>query len=164
MPSALPISRLVNVSVNLSPIAAQMQNLSTLLIMGSSEVIDVVERLRNYSTVAEVAADFWQNIPECDILVTHGPPFGIFDKCPVSVGCRALLKAVKRIQPSLHVFGHIHEGYSGKLFVPWLSGKKTLFANVSVVDGDYRLVSKPPVFDIEKSADGRILIEYSCLS
>ena len=64
MPSALPISRLVNVSVNLSPIAAQMQNLSTLLIMGSSEVIDVVERLRNYSTVAEVAADFGTSSPE----------------------------------------------------------------------------------------------------
>ncbi len=62
--NALPISRLVNVSVNLSPIAAQMQNLSTLLILGSSSIIDVVERIRNYSTIAEVAADFGTSAPE----------------------------------------------------------------------------------------------------
>lgn len=60
----LPISRLINVSVNLSPIAAQMQNLSTLLIMGSSLIIDVVERLRSYTSVSEVATDFGTSAPE----------------------------------------------------------------------------------------------------
>ncbi len=58
MPSSLPVSRLVNVSVNLSPSAAQSQNLSSLLIMGASTVIDTVERVRSYDTLSAVAADF----------------------------------------------------------------------------------------------------------
>ncbi len=62
--SALPISRLINVSVNLSPSPAQMQNISTLLILGSSAVIDTVERKRSYSSIAQVAADFGTSAPE----------------------------------------------------------------------------------------------------
>jgi Icc-related predicted phosphoesterase len=46
-----------------------------------------------------------------DILITHGPPYGILDKNRVgfSAGCQSLKRAVKRIHPKLHVFGHIHE-------------------------------------------------------
>lgn len=54
----------------------------------------------------------WKKIPEnTDILITHGPPYGILDKNKVgfSTGCQSLKRAVKRIQPKLHVFGHIHE-------------------------------------------------------
>jgi len=62
--TALPISRLVNVSINLSPAPAQMQNISTLLIMGDNAVIDVVERLRTYASIDAVAADFGTSAPE----------------------------------------------------------------------------------------------------
>lgn len=55
---SLPVSRLINVSVQLTPAGAQAQNLSTLLILGSSAVIDVVERYRDYGTIDAVAADF----------------------------------------------------------------------------------------------------------
>jgi len=58
MPQALPISRLVNVQVNLAPAPAQMQDISTLLILGSSNVIDVLERYRVYESIDAVAADF----------------------------------------------------------------------------------------------------------
>lgn len=61
---SLPISRLVNVSVNLSPLAAQAQDISTLLILGNQAVIDVVQRIRNYSSIDAVAADFGTNCPE----------------------------------------------------------------------------------------------------
>lgn len=64
MTTALPISRLVNVSVNLSPLAAQMQNISTLLILGASAIINVTERVRSYTTIAQVAADFGTSAPE----------------------------------------------------------------------------------------------------
>lgn len=64
MPQSLPVSRLVNVQVILSALAAQSQNLSTLLVMGSSNVIDVTERLRTYSTLSAVAADFGTTGPE----------------------------------------------------------------------------------------------------
>ena len=62
--NALPISRLVNVSVNLAPNAAQMQNISTLLILGTSTIIDITERYRAYSSIAAVAADFGTTAPE----------------------------------------------------------------------------------------------------
>lgn len=60
----LPISRLINVDVILTPLAAQAQDLSTLLVLGNSDVIDVVERLRTYSTIDQVAADFGTTAPE----------------------------------------------------------------------------------------------------
>lgn len=64
MPQSLPVSRLVNVQVILSALAAQSQNLSTLLVLGSSSVIDVSERLRSYSSLSAVAADFGTTAPE----------------------------------------------------------------------------------------------------
>jgi hypothetical protein len=54
----LPISRLINVSVVLSPALAQQANFNSLMILGSSAVIDVQQRLRTYETLAAVAADF----------------------------------------------------------------------------------------------------------
>ena len=57
----------------------------------------------------------WDAIPsDTDILITHGPPLGIFDKNinGFECGCGDLLQAVKeRVRPRLHIFGHIHEGY-----------------------------------------------------
>jgi len=64
MTNALPISRLVNVTVNLAPNAAQMQNISTLLILGSSNIIDVAERIRDYLSIDAVAADFGTSAAE----------------------------------------------------------------------------------------------------
>jgi len=60
----------------------------------------------------------WQSIPDdIDILITHGPPKGIFDvtgdiktKKPVHVGSESLRKHVEeRIKPKVHAFGHIHD-------------------------------------------------------
>lgn len=64
MPNTLPISRLINVAVDLSPLAAQAQDISTLLVLGNTDVIDVVERIRTYETIADVAADFGTTVPE----------------------------------------------------------------------------------------------------
>ncbi len=64
MTTALPISRLINVSVNLSPNPAQMQNISDLLVLGSTDVIDVSERMRTYASIDAVAADFGTLAPE----------------------------------------------------------------------------------------------------
>jgi Icc-related predicted phosphoesterase len=54
----------------------------------------------------------WSNLPEkIDILITHGPPSGILDVSihnGLNVGCAFLRKAVLKIQPKVHIFGHIH--------------------------------------------------------
>lgn len=50
---------------------------------------------------------------DTDVLITHGPPYGYLDKTMdhKHVGCGELIKAVHRVKPKLHVFGHIHCGY-----------------------------------------------------
>ena len=62
--SSLPVSSLVNVTVNLSAAPAQSQSLTNLLILGTSNVIDTNTRVRNYSTLTAVAADFGTTAPE----------------------------------------------------------------------------------------------------
>jgi Protein of unknown function (DUF3383) len=54
----LPVSLLVDVAVNLTPAGAQAPALNTGLVLGTSTVIDVVSRMREYATLAGVAADF----------------------------------------------------------------------------------------------------------
>lgn len=57
-----------------------------------------------------------------DILMTHGPPKYILDDCDAhqdeSVGCWYLRRAVMRVKPRLHCFGHAHKGY-GAQRVKW---------------------------------------------
>lgn len=56
----------------------------------------------------------WLQIPEdTDILITHGPAYGIGDLTleGINAGSGTLREHVRRVNPKLHVFGHIHEGY-----------------------------------------------------
>lgn len=65
------------------------------------------------------------DFPEVDIMLTHGPPYGILDKVVgggQNVGCEHLLRADARARPRLHVFGHIHEGY-GAVRTDWETKK-----------------------------------------
>jgi predicted phosphodiesterase len=56
----------------------------------------------------------WSLIPpDTDILITHGPARGHGDRTVTGedVGCEDLLDRLRQLEPLLHVFGHIHEGY-----------------------------------------------------
>lgn len=64
MTSGLPVNRLINVDIILTPIAAQAPNLNSCLIVGSSSVINTAERIRSYGSIEEVAADFGTSAPE----------------------------------------------------------------------------------------------------
>lgn len=64
MTTGLSVSRLVNVTVNLTPPLAAFPNFSTCLVLGTSNVIDVHERMREYNGIDEVAADFGTNCEE----------------------------------------------------------------------------------------------------
>ncbi len=86
----------------------------------------------------------WDLIPaRVDILVTHGPPYGILDRTARGqcVGCEELLPVVERLRPRLHVFGHIHEAYGQ------FERNGTRFVNASVLDLHYRRVNAPVVVD-----------------
>lgn len=89
----------------------------------------------------------WKEIhPDTDILVTHGPPYGILDRTVsgLQVGCADLLKKIKKIQPAYHLFGHIHEGCGS------FKDEKTSFINGSLQNEHYELVNEPVLFDFEK--------------
>lgn len=88
----------------------------------------------------------WDLIPAgADVLITHGPPYGILDEVlrdPRPVGCRDLLRRVEEIKPRVHVFGHIHEGYGQ------LEQNGTLFVNASALDVQYRAVNGAVVVEV----------------
>jgi len=60
------------------------------------------------------ARKYWDQIPDgLDVLITHGPPFGILDQVTPGgehLGCAELLKAIEEKKPKVHIFGHIHGG------------------------------------------------------
>lgn len=64
MAQGLSVSDVVRIGIILSPTAAQGRNFGTLLVLGSSPVIDAAERIRTYTTLPGVAADFGTIAPE----------------------------------------------------------------------------------------------------
>lgn len=93
----------------------------------------------------------WDLIPnDTDILITHGPPYGVLDKVNLSsrgdkfklAGCEELRLALERVKPKLHVFGHIHsEG--GKQLLFKHQGPNTICVNAAIMDEDYNPVHQP---------------------
>lgn len=58
----------------------------------------------------------WNDIPEgIDILITHGPAWGILDDVEgrrgQHLGCELLANRIKKIKPKIHICGHIHSGH-----------------------------------------------------
>lgn len=93
------------------------------------------------SNTADELAALYSRIPsKTDILVTHGPPFGILDRGPgtASQGCRELLAAVRAVNPRLHVFGHIHQGY-GRC----CRDNGTVFVNAALAGPSYSMTNEP---------------------
>lgn len=61
---ALSVNRVVNVTVNLSPMAAQKRGFGTLCILGQSAVLSASESYRAYTSYDDVAEDFGASAPE----------------------------------------------------------------------------------------------------
>jgi len=90
-------------------------------------------------TRGEAIKKHWDLIPaNTDVLITHGPPYGILDQVVSEqhVGCKDLLNKVKEVQPKLHVFGHIHESYGV------VNRFGTKFINVSLTNDLYELTNR----------------------
>ena len=84
---------------------------------------------------------------DTDILVTHGPPYGILDKAPGSdhhEGCLQLLVAVQRLKPMLHVFGHVHGAYGT------YDTNDTLFVNAALPGRAFGMRNRPHVFKLPR--------------
>lgn len=96
----------------------------------------------------------WDLIPSSvDILVTHGPCYGILDgvlefnvalgeTTVRHVGCPQLLKKVLEIKPKVHLCGHIH-GAAGSLIRDGVQ-----FINASICDEQYKPTNFPYIITI----------------
>ena len=99
----------------------------------------------------EELAKKWELVPDdCDILVTHCPPYGLGDLVNNDLhvdphqGSPTLRALVDR-HPTLrlHVFGHIHEGYGDGALA---NGGR--WVNASAVDEAYRPLNAPAIAEL----------------
>jgi Icc-related predicted phosphoesterase len=103
----------------------------TPLLDGAFGISSAVDRRQLYSQIPE----------DTDIVVSHGPPYGILDgdfESGFHSGCREVLDAIMRIKPKLVVFGHVHGAYG--LF----QTDETTFVNAALFDA-YGDLSKTPI-------------------
>lgn len=93
----------------------------------------------------EAIAKKWEKIPEgLDILVTHGPAFGILDLTygGIRAGCEDLYMKIFEVKPKHHICGHIHFGYGMRIM------DDTTFINAASLGEGYEYDNKPIVFHI----------------
>ena len=87
-------------------------------------------------------AERWSRIPTgIDILITHTPPHGILDLPTgreVQLGCSLLRRELARIEPRLHVFGHVHASHGA------LVDGGTEYVNAAIVGGRDLTVRNQP--------------------
>jgi len=102
----------------------------------------------NWSFMAsdDYLAHIWEYIPEnTDILISHGPAFGILDQVGwKNEGSHSLRDRVDEIKPKIHICGHIHECYG------FFKREFTEHINASILDGAYNFVNEPIEFEYEK--------------
>jgi Icc-related predicted phosphoesterase len=83
----------------------------------------------------------WSRIPsDTDILITHGPPYGMGDLSSNETsnsGCKLLAEKIRTLKLTYHFFGHIHEGYG------IYSSLKTIFVNSSITNCAEALINEP---------------------
>lgn len=87
----------------------------------------------------------YESIPDdADIVITHQPPYGLQDTEAngFPLGSPSLMRAIARVQPKLHVYGHIHGGY----------GQAQIFDGYSInaaqMDITYRKFNPPIVVEV----------------
>jgi Icc-related predicted phosphoesterase len=82
---------------------------------------------------------------DIDVLITHGPAFGILDINinGENTGCENLLRKIEELKPKVHVCGHIHEGY-GQIVSHGIK-----FINASVNNERYRPTNNPILFTLD---------------
>jgi Icc-related predicted phosphoesterase len=90
---------------------------------------------------------YWDAIPDdTNVLITHGPVFGILDKVIPGneyVGCKDLKKRIETLPDlKLHVCGHIHCGHGRRKI------RGVTYVNASICDEDYSPIQKPIVVEI----------------
>ena len=102
-----------------------------------------------FNLTEEALAEKFALIPSnLDILISHGPPYGVGDKTDYSVarsgnlGSKSLNDRLRSLThpPRFHVFGHIHGGYGIHV------AGNTVSINAAICNERYEPVNAPVVF------------------
>ena len=102
------------VTISFPPPSSTGSRARSLTIYGAPQIPALVPFGPEHAFTYPPHYDAWSGTvpPNTDILVTHTPPQSHLDLSPVySTGCPFLLTEAWRVQPALHVFGHIHAAY-----------------------------------------------------
>lgn len=89
--------------------------------------------------------EVWNQIPlDTDVLITHGPPFGIRDQVHGGehLGCEEMKIRLAAVKPHVHIFGHIHDSYGVA------QSKTTAYINACTSTEAYRALNRPIVVDL----------------
>jgi len=106
-----------------------------IIVHGNATTFSSEDRIDYDSEIWEKKKTCWAGIPDnCDILVTHIPPYGILDEADrgANIGCSELKKIVESKSPKIHIFGHCHEKMNYTL-----NNGRTTFMNVCCKDHNY---------------------------
>lgn len=96
-----------------------------------------------------------------DVVIVHGPPYRVGDavvkrmngrRLYRNLGSRALRRELERVRPRLVLFGHIHEGYRHTTRRSPEGESEAIWANVSLLDGDYRVSNPIMLFELDSGA------------
>lgn len=120
----------------------------------------VVPNLKNWAFYGddETRAEKWNAIPlDIDVLVTHGPSFGVLDGFPDKtdpnvirrVGCHILKEKIRSLKNlKAHVFGHIHYSNSKKVYR--IENRDLVCINCSICTESYGPYQNPHPFILKK--------------
>ena len=88
--------------------------------------------------------DYARWIRPCDVLITHGPPYGVNDKNTNGSHCgsKYLSEWVAKNKPKYHFHGHIHETYG------YTNNNGTHTYCCAIMNENYKPVNKPVVIQI----------------
>lgn len=107
------------------------------------------------------------DFPNIDVMMTHGPPYGIQDVTTRGehVGCEHLLRAARRCKPRMHCFGHIHEAW-GAQRVQWKDGDELdvkvgkHVTHSDIIATDKETMSAEHAAFVDVSQDSRSPLQY----
>jgi Icc-related predicted phosphoesterase len=86
-----------------------------------------------------------KSIPlDTDILISHGPPYGILDTnyYQEKMGCKQMLTRVGNLKPRAHIFGHCHASHGIEEI------NNTQFVNAAICISKWLPLNKPIIIDV----------------
>ena len=130
---------------NITYLEDSMVEVEGLKIYGSPWQPEFCDWAFNLPRNGEQLEEKWNAIDvDIDILITHGPAWGMLDIVPgnLRVGCEILTEKIKNSKVRTHICGHIHHSY-GEMMRDWVH-----YINAATLNERYEVQNPPIIFEI----------------